>query len=86
MIFCENAPELELRLHKKFDDRRVNKINSRKEFFRVTLDEITSAVQEVDDELKICKSEIIFTKIAQADDYRKTLAQVDELKDEGLDN
>ncbi|MEM7794517.1 MAG: DUF4041 domain-containing protein [Cyanobacteria bacterium P01_C01_bin.118] len=85
MIFCENAPELELRLHKKFDDRRVNKINSRKEFFRVTLDEITNAVQEVDDELKICKSEITFTKIAQADDYRKTLAQAGALTGEDLD-
>ncbi|EKU99743.1 T5orf172 domain-containing protein [Leptolyngbya sp. PCC 7375] len=75
MIFCENAPELELRLHKKFADKRINKINSRKEFFRVTLDDIAKAVREVDEELKICKSEITFTKIAQADDYRKTLAQ-----------
>ena len=75
MIFCENAPELESRLHKKFAARRVNKINTRKEFFRIELDEIIDAVQEVDEELNVCKSEVIFTKIAQADDYRKTLAQ-----------
>lgn len=75
MIFCENAPELEFRLHKSFYDRRMNKANERKEFFRVSLEEIVKVVRETDEELKICRSEVIFTKIAEAADYRKTLAQ-----------
>jgi chromosome segregation ATPase len=75
MIFCENAPELEARLHRYLGDRRVNKENTRKEFFQISLDEIVKTVQEIDRELEICKSEIIFTKIAEASDYRKTLAR-----------
>ncbi|WAL59110.1 DUF4041 domain-containing protein [Thermocoleostomius sinensis] len=75
MIFCENAPELEARLHKRFNSRRMNKENERKEFFRVSLDEIVRVVREIDQELKICKSEVTFTKIAEATDYRKTLAR-----------
>ncbi len=78
MIFCENAPELESRLHKRFYDRRMNKANERKEFFRVSLEEIVKVVRETDEELKICRSEVIFTKIAEAADYRKTLAQEPE--------
>ncbi|MGI0485740.1 DUF4041 domain-containing protein [Pantanalinema rosaneae CENA516] len=80
MISCENAPELEARLHKRFDNRRMNKMNARKEFFRVSLQEIIQAVQEIDKELKICKSEVKFTKVAEAADYRKTLAKERELE------
>ena len=75
MIFCENAPELESRLHKRFNNRRMNRENERKEFFRVSLDEIVRVVRETDQELKICKSEVTFTKTAEATDYRKTLAR-----------
>jgi multidrug efflux pump subunit AcrA (membrane-fusion protein) len=75
MIFCHNAPDLESRLHRYFHDRRLNKTNERKEFFRVSLNEIVQAVREIDDELKICKSEITFTQVAEAADYRKTLSQ-----------
>jgi hypothetical protein len=75
MIFCENAPELESLLHKRFNNRRMNKENGRKEFFRVSLDEIVRVVHEVDLELRICKSEVTFTKVAEASDYRKTLAR-----------
>ncbi|MBD2040923.1 DUF4041 domain-containing protein [Microcoleus sp. FACHB-672] len=75
MIFCEDAPELESRLHRRFDSRRMNKINDRKEFFRVSLEEIVKVVAEIDQELKICKSEVKFTKVAEAADYRKTLAK-----------
>lgn len=75
MIFCENAPELESQLHKRFDNKRVNKENQRKEFFRVSLDEIVRVVRETDKKLKTCKSEVTFTKIAEATDYRKTLAR-----------
>lgn len=40
MIFSEDAPGLESILHNYFDSKRVNKVNPRKEFFRVNLDDI----------------------------------------------
>ena len=75
MISCNNAPDLESNLHKRFDHRRLNKVNERKEFFRVSLDEIVQAVTEIDKEIGVCKSEVKFTKVAEAAEYRKTLAK-----------
>jgi hypothetical protein len=46
MIYSENAPELEARLHRAFSERRVNFVNMRKEFFKVSLQEIQDAVAE----------------------------------------
>ena len=34
MVYSENAPELESKLHRYFDDRRINKVNYRKEFLK----------------------------------------------------
>lgn len=67
MIFCEDAPALENTLHKKFDQMRLNLINPRKEFYRVSLDEIEKAVQENG-------ATIEFTKIAEARDFRESQA------------
>ncbi|KJZ19542.1 DUF4041 domain-containing protein [Loktanella sp. S4079] len=44
MIYSEEAPALEAALHKEFAEQRVNMANMRKEFFRVSLDEVESAV------------------------------------------
>jgi hypothetical protein len=75
MISSENAPEMESLLHQHLRDKSVNKVNERKEFFRVTLDEIASAVEKIAEETKsIRKAEIKFTKIAEAEQYWKTLA------------
>jgi hypothetical protein len=40
MIFTDDAPSLETALHNAFEKNKVNKINSRREFFNVSLDEI----------------------------------------------
>jgi hypothetical protein len=79
MIYCENAPELENRLHKYFNHRRMNKENNRKEFFKVSSEEIVRVIREIDQELKISNSEIKFTKVAEAAEYRKTLAKEREM-------
>ncbi len=74
-IRCENVPEIENLLHKHFRDRSVNKVNVGKEFFRVTLEEIVSAVEKIAEETQLLdKSKIQFTKIAEAEQYHKTLA------------
>lgn len=68
MIFSEDAPALESSLHQHFDDCRVNKINPRKEFFNVSIDEIQSYVTENYNET------VEFTKIPVAKEYRDTQA------------
>ena len=45
-IYSEDAPALEADLHRRFDAKKVNSINYRKEYFHVTLDEIKSALKE----------------------------------------
>lgn len=46
MIFSDNAPALEAALHHAFEDRKVNMVNTRREFFRVSLDEIKEVVKK----------------------------------------
>lgn len=67
IIFAEDAPALEVKLHKAFADRRVNLVNLRKEYFKVTLDEIQ-------EELKKHHGFVSFTLTAEAEEYRKTIA------------
>ncbi|GAX45692.1 hypothetical protein NIES4075_67130 [Tolypothrix sp. NIES-4075] len=75
IIFSENAPETENLLHQYLRDKSVNKVNERKEFFRVSLDEIASALEKIAKKTQsVNKAEIEFTKIAEAEQYRKTLA------------
>ncbi|HEV7301301.1 MAG TPA: DUF4041 domain-containing protein [Tepidisphaeraceae bacterium] len=68
VLYSEDAPRLECKLHQHFASRRVNLINHRREYFRVTLDEIIAAVKEL-------HGEITFVKSAEAAEYRETLAK-----------
>jgi len=67
MIFSEDAPALENALHKHFDKCKVNKVNPRKEFYRVDLDEVEKVVKEN------YNGTVTFTKIAEAYQYRESL-------------
>lgn len=83
LIFTENAPELESLLQKEFDDRRINKVNYRKEYFRVTLDEIEQVIQEKYDK------EVEFIKVPEAREYRETksiIKQLEQAKQEQIEN
>lgn len=46
MIFSDDAPALENALHKAFENKKVNMVNQRREFFNVTLDEIKEVVRK----------------------------------------
>ena len=46
-IFSDNAVGLENKLHTILNDKRVNKVNMRKEFFYSTLDELEALVNEL---------------------------------------
>lgn len=67
MIFSEDAPALELALHRHFVANQVNKVNPRKEFFRVPI----ATIKEELDQLGI---QAQWTMAAQAREYRETLA------------
>ena len=47
MIYSDTAPALEAALHREFAERRINTSNFRKEFFRVSLDEVEAAVSRL---------------------------------------
>lgn len=73
MIFSENAPELENLLHKEFDDRRINKVNYKKEYFSATLDEIEQVIKD-----KYTK-EVDFIKVSEAQQFRETQSIIKQL-------
>ena len=64
LIFCDDAPALEAALHRKFDSRKVNLVNQRREFFRVTLPEIEEVVKENYDKT------VEFVEVPDAEQYR----------------
>jgi len=66
MIFSDDAPALENALHKTFEQRRLNLINNRREFFRVSVDEIEQAVRK-----NFAKSAEI-KRLADAEEYRQS--------------
>lgn len=67
MIFSDDAPGLETALHNAFDDKKVNMINTRREFFNVTLEEIEEVVKANYDKT------VDFVKNAEAEQYRESL-------------
>lgn len=67
MIFSDNAPALEAALHKAFETSKINMINTRREFFRVTLDEIEKVVSENYDKT------VEFVRIPDAEQYRQSI-------------
>ena len=67
-IYSDNAPSLEHALHAEFEHERVNARNFRKEFFRVSLDDVETAVAGL-------APDAPFFKDIEAQDYRETLAK-----------
>ena len=64
MIFSEDAPALEAALHRAFEDKKLNMVNQRREFFNVTLDEIKEVVRKNYDKT------VEFIDIPDAEQYR----------------
>ena len=67
LIFSENAFELESKLHDHFKKYKVNKVNGRKEFFKVNIDEIKDKI------LSEHNNTVQFTDEPKAVQYRETL-------------
>jgi len=69
--FSQNAVELERKLHQHFNNKRVNKVNERKEFFRVSLNEVKDALVRFSGD----GATLQFTEYAEASDYRISVGQ-----------
>lgn len=67
MIFADDAPKLENALHKAFENKKLNMVNQRKEFFNVTLEEIEKVVKENFDKT------VEFKKEPEAEQFRQSL-------------
>jgi hypothetical protein len=67
MIYNEDAPKLETTLHQVFADFQVNKVNPRKEFFRVGIKDIRELLETIGIDAK-------WTMLAEAKEYRETMA------------
>ncbi len=67
LVFSDNAPALEAKLHAHFAIGRLNKVNGRKEFFRADLKEIESVIRVNYDAVV----EVIHA--APAEQYRESL-------------
>lgn len=67
LIFTEDAPALEAALHTAFARKKLNKINPRREFFAVSLDEIKAEVRKSFDKT------VEWIDIPEAEQYRQSL-------------
>lgn len=66
MIFSDDAPALENALHKAFENKKVNMVNQRREFFNVTLNEIKEVVRKNYDKT------VEFIEYPDAQQYRES--------------
>lgn len=75
MIHSDDAPDLEKRLHKHFQENQVNKVNPRKEFFRTKIHEIRDVINEM-------KLETKWTMKAEAQEFRESTKLENDKKNE----
>lgn len=73
MIFSDDAPSLEAALHRAFENKKLNMVNHRREFFAVTLDEIEAVVKKNYDKT------VEFTRLPEAEQYRTSLKMKESL-------
>ena len=66
-IFSDDAATLEHNIHIRLNDRRVNKVNLRKEFFHISLDELEAMVSEIAPTAE-------FKRTMLAEQYRQSLS------------
>ncbi len=71
MISCEDAPSLETALHHELHQHRINKLNPRREFFKIDLETVRGIVEEH-------HGKVEYTADAEALEYRQSLIASDE--------
>ncbi|MCM1222042.1 MAG: GIY-YIG nuclease family protein [Lachnospiraceae bacterium] len=82
-IFSENAVELESKIHERLNEKRVNKVNRRKEFFYSTIDELEELTQSIDPNAEFTRTMVAEEfRQSQSSDEVYTDGYVDELEDD----
>ena len=76
IIKTNNAPELETKLHRKLSIYRLNKSNWRKEFFKITIDELKGLIEDEGHETS-------WTMKAKALQYRETQEIEKRIQEDG---
>ena len=66
-IFSNDAVALESKMHQLLHNKRVNKVNMRKEFFKVSLDELETLVEEIEPTAE-------FNKTMLAEEFRQSIS------------
>lgn len=66
-IFSEDAVSLENKMHKVLEEKRVNKVNPRKEFFYTSIDELEQIVNDIEPTAE-------FNKTMLAEEYRQSIS------------
>ncbi len=77
LIESSDAPKLESILHKVFDQKRVNKVNRRKEYFNISLTEIEQALKDLD-------INALLNNVASADEYYQSIRLKEQQDERGL--
>ena len=72
-IFSDDAVSLEKKLHETLYSKRLNKVNMRKEFFKVSVDELEHLVTDIDPAAE-------FNRTMIAEEFRQSLS-TDEIYD-----
>jgi len=67
MIFSDDAPTLEAKLHKTFENKRLNYVNKRREYFKVSIDEIEQVIKNNHDK------SVEFIRTSAAEEYRESI-------------
>ena len=69
LFFSDDAAGLEGQLHREFEDRRVNRINLRREFFYATPHEVREAVRRI-----VGATTLEFREEAEASEFRRSMS------------
>ena len=80
LVFSHDAVSLETALHREFDQHRVNRVNRRREFFRVSLAEVRAAL------VKVGTNHVVeFRELAEAPEWRQSQTQQSGNNRSGVD-
>jgi len=76
LILADDAPKLEQQLHTHFRLKQMNKVNHRKEFFRVSLQEIREEIEELN-----MTTGVHWTMTGEAQQFRESQVIEQRIKD-----
>ncbi len=71
LVFSDHAFKLEKALHDRFSKQRMNQVNSRKEFFRVSLEEVRKAITQ-----EFNGNSVEFHMQPEAREFRQSIAKL----------